>query len=188
MSKEYQLRGYMVAPLSTEAIRKHANNVRDVLCLPDEFVDLGIFLESLVNYAITLDVIDDVDMPGFSLHSEACCIPETATIYLTSETYTKACSNDPRTRFTIFHELGHLVLCHTRKLHRGQDTREARPYMDSEWQADQFAAEITMPLNIIMRDHLFAPNEIQKKFGVSSQAAQIRYDYLVKNRIIKKIP
>ena len=125
MSKEYQLRGYMVAPLSTEAIRKHANNVRDVLCLPDEFVDLGIFLESLVNYAITLDVIDDVDMPGFSLHSEACCIPETATIYLTSETYTKACFNDPRTRFTVFHELGHLVLCHTRKLHRGQDTREA---------------------------------------------------------------
>jgi len=107
------------------------------------------------------------------------------TIFLTSETYTKACSNDPRTRFTIFHELGHLVLCHTRKLHRGQNTRNTKPYMDSEWQADQFAAEITMPLNIIMRDHLFTPDQIQKKFWVSGQAAQRRCNYIVKQGVTK---
>ena len=104
---EYQLQGYLVNPLSRKQIREAASYAADILQLPETPIDLGYFLESLVRLEITYDVIDSSEMPGFLSHSEACCIPERRTIYLTTETYCRACSNDPRARFTIFHELGH---------------------------------------------------------------------------------
>jgi hypothetical protein len=182
MFGQYQLRGYLVPPIGVEGIRERALGVRSVLNLPDTPVDMAVFLESLVGWGITLDVVEDYDMLG----SEAYCVPETATIYLSNTTYAKACANDPRTRFTIFHELGHLILAHRRELHRGQNLQNGiKPYLDSEWQADQFSAEALMPLDVIIRYGLSSPDEIQKQFGVSEPAAQRRYDQLKKRGDIK---
>lgn len=181
----YQLRGYIVSPLGTNSIRDKALYIRSILGLTKEPVDLEIFLEQLSDYGITIDVVNDDDMPGFSNHSEACCIPETATIYLTEETYQKACINDPRTRFTIFHELGHLLLGHSRELHRADIKKNVKPYQDSEWQADQFAAEMTMPLDIIYGSELFTVEKIKSQFGVSDSAAIVRYKQLLKDGVIK---
>lgn len=186
MSSDYQLRGYMVSPLSTLAIRDIALYVREQLGLTREAVDLELFLEQLTEFGITIDIVDDEDMPGFSFHSEACCVPETRTIYLTEETYLKACKNDPRTRFTIFHELGHLILGHSKELHRANLPSEVKPYQDSEWQADQFSAEVTMPINVIYDLKLYSSDAIKKQFGVSEQAAKRRYEQLTKNGLIKK--
>lgn len=185
MSGGYQLRGHIVSPLSTQLIRDKALYVRDALGLTAEPINLEFFLEQLSEYGITIDIINDDDMPGFSFHSEACCVPETATIYLTEETYKKACLNDARTRFTIFHELGHLLLGHSKELHRANLPTNIKPYQDSEWQADQFAAEMVMPINIIYELKLFGVDEIKKQFGVSELAARKRYEQLVKNGSIK---
>lgn len=184
MTDPYQLRGYIVSPISIDQIRTKAMIVRDALGLGNDAIDLEVFLERLSSYGITIDVVDDVDMPGFSFHSEACCIPETATIYLTELTYEKACSNDPRTRFTIFHELGHLILGHSRELHRGNVPKDIKPYVDSEWQADQFSAEMTMPLNVILELKLFDSELIRRQFGVSEPAARRRYEQLKNKRLI----
>lgn len=178
MTEPYQLRGYVVNPISINDIRSKAVVVRDALGLGNDAIDLEGFLERLSSYGVTIDVVDDLDMPGFSFHSEACCIPETATIYLTELTYDKACSNDPRTRFTIFHELGHLILGHSRELHRKDIPKDMKPFMDSEWQADQFAAEMTMPLDVILELKLFDIELIRRQFGVSEPAARRRYEQL----------
>jgi len=182
----YQLKGYLVRPIGIDSIRNIAMHSRSVLALPENPIDMSYFLEYLFKFGITYDIIDDSEMPGFLSHSEACCIPERATIYLTSETYKKACKNDPRTRFTIFHELGHLILMHSRDFHRDQNIYEIKPkpFMDSEWQANQFAAEILMPLEIILREELKTPFEIASKFGVSTQAALTRYNQLKKRNEI----
>lgn len=185
MKESYQLRGYIVEPKSTLNIRTIAIHVRKVLEMSDKAVNMERFLEELCKWGIVYDVVDDSDMPGFSIHSEAYCVPETATIYLTSETYEKACNGDARTRFTIFHELGHLLLGHSRKFHRGQTMKELKCYFDSEWQADQFAAEMIMPLDIIIKHALYSVKKIQERFLVSAQAAQRRYDQLKNNNYIK---
>lgn len=182
---DYQLRGYVVAPRGVNNIREQAVRVRALLGLPDSAVDLEVFLESLVRYGVTLDVVEESEMPGFPMNSEAYCVPENATIYLSTATYEKACRNDPRTRFTIFHEVGHLVLFHRRELHRGKDLQHIKPYMDSEWQADQFAAETAMPIEVILRGNLDTPEKIRQKFGVSEPAAERRYEQLKKRGDIK---
>lgn len=185
MVSGYQLRGYVVNPLGVDAIRDMAAHVRQTLGMNDGKVDLGKFLEELVEYGVVVDVIDEDDMPGISAHAEAYCIPENLTIYLTSRTYKKAIDNDPRTRFTIFHELGHLVLQHTRPLHRGGTNKSVKPFQDSEWQADQFAAEILMPLEEIKRHGLLTASDIRDHFGVSQPAAQRRYNQMVSRGDVK---
>jgi Zn-dependent peptidase ImmA (M78 family) len=54
------------------------------------------------------------------------------------------------TGFTLSHELGHLVLRHSMAFAR-TDSRGAawRPFEDSEWQANTFAAELLKPLLVL---------------------------------------
>lgn len=185
MEGHYKLRGYIVRPRSIEMIRRCAGEFREILGLSDCPIHLESFLENFSSCGVTIDVMDDLDGPDFLNHTEACCIPESATIYLSEDTYRRACHNDPRTRFTIMHELGHLILGHSRAFHRDLSIEQAKPYIDSEWQADWFAAETLMPLNIIVRDRLFSPKKIQERFGVSRPASEFRYNKLLKRRDIK---
>lgn len=170
----YRLRGHIVSPRSIETIRSAAVAAHKVLELPEGPASMPTFLESLMNFGITLDVSDDETLTKTGV--EAMCVPETATIVLTEATYAAARREDPRTRFTIFHELGHFVLQHTKALARKDF--DAKPYLDSEWQADQFAAEITMPLETIRNRGLNSPTAIARFFKVSFQAANRRYAQL----------
>lgn len=181
-SNAYKLRGYEVAPLSINAIRIEAERVRKVLRIEaDPAPNLCMFLEGLVNFGITVDVRDDAHKELGAV--EALTVPEQLLIVLTEETYAKAIDNDPRTRFTIFHELGHLVLSHSKKMHRS-GSENLKPFQDSEWQADQFAAEITMPLDLIKRFRLYSAIGIQELFEVSAGAAETRYSKLREKGLI----
>lgn len=172
--------GFRVPPTSVAKIRAAAMNVRSVL-MPDGARDLETFVGSLQKFDITVDVVeDDFLLPGV----EASCIPEKRVIYISSSTYEAVRRNDGRARFTIFHELGHLLLAHSRSFHR--DTRADFPiWENSEWQADQFAAEITMPLILIRKLGLTEAWELQEEFGVSYQAACHRLSKLRQKGAIK---
>ena len=167
-----------------ESIRDISERVRAVLGI-DQPPSLEVFLESLSIYGITVDVLEDELATVFSFGAEAVCVPEAATIYLSEVTYSKACANDPRTRFTIYHELGHFVLDHKKMLNRANFRGAIKPYMDSEWQADQFAAELSMPLPIILAEGLYSPVKIRDRFAVSLPAAERRYKQLAKRGDIK---
>jgi predicted transcriptional regulator len=181
--RPYQLRGHIVSPRSILSIRGVAEEVREIMSLPDGKVPLAEFIESWSTYGITLDVLEDEDFTLWMADVEAVCVPETATITLTDTTYNAARRNDPRTRFTIFHELGHFVLQHSKVLAR-RDT-VAKPYLDSEWQADQFAAEVTMPLRVIQARGLNHEDELATHFGVSLPAAANRLRSLRRENVIQ---
>lgn len=68
-----------------------------------------------------------------------------------------------RRRFTIAHEIGHLILGHT--LECGIDT-------DGEGEANQFAAELLMPLAILKVDYKKEPDleKLAWKYIVSQEA------------------
>lgn len=93
-----------------------------------------------------------------------------------------------RKRFTITHEIGHIVLNHkpmdyTFSFHDIEEHKDKKLAW-IERQADVFATELLMPKNIFL-DMYFNRNikdvsELQKLFGVSRQAVEIRIEQITK--------
>jgi hypothetical protein len=143
--------GYRVAPRKISGIRTRALAARQLLVRKNSpFFEMAPFIERFHEYGIVYDVVDASDLPR---GIEACCLPEQRLISLSAETYQKACGDDPRARFTIIHELGHILLAHTRTFHRDSNETIAA-FEDSEWQANQFAAEFLMPLDHMAQEML----------------------------------
>lgn len=175
-AKQYKMRGSFVQPRKRVDIREIALAARKIMQLPDGAVDLCNLLDQLsVTFGLDYDVVEDFEMPIPG--AEAVCIPERAVIYLPKRSLHLASRNIPRMRFTIFHEIGHFILGHSRSYARGAKI-EPKPYVDSEWQADQFAAEITMPLPIILKHQTYTAERVAKLFGVSTEAARHRLNNL----------
>lgn len=85
-----------------------------------------------------------------------------------------------RKRFTVAHEIGHLILGHTQQNYDSSD----KSLDDVE--ANQFAAELLMPLEMLKNDIKIIKNvkELAKKYIVSEEAMWRR---LMECRLIPKI-
>lgn len=175
------LGGFRVAGRGVAEIRVSADNVRRILEIEDtpQDIDVGLFLDRLsVKYSITYDVLEREEMPHEDV--EACWDPESITMHIRDDVFEKACWGDPRARFTIMHELGHGLLGHRRTINRSGAERQPKVYEDSEWQANQFAAELLMPLDVIHSHQLNTAIKIERHFRVSYQAAALRLKQLEK--------
>lgn len=175
------LGGFRVTGRGIAEIRVSANNVRRILEIGDapQAIDFGLLLDGLsVKYSITYDVLEPDEMPHEDV--EACWDPESMTMHIRIDVFEKACFGDPRARFTITHELGHGLLGHRRTINRSGIERQPEVYEDSEWQANQFAAELLMPLDVIRSQQLNSAIKIERHFMVSHQAAVRRAKQLEK--------
>ncbi len=99
-----------------------------------------------------------------------------------------------RKRFTIAHELAHLLLHIRTGVHvdyaivKMRDARASEGTDEEEMEANRFAAEVLMPRRFLEADlaalgHIFADDEraiasLAKKYGVSPQAMAIRLSSL----------
>lgn len=175
------LGGFRVSGLRINDIRNSADGVRNILGIGDtpQDVNLGSLLDRLsVEYAISYDVLEPSDMPNEGI--EACWEPYSITMYIRSDVFEGVCSNNPRSRFTVMHELGHGLLGHRRTINRSGEDRKPEIYEDSEWQANQFAAEFLMPLEVICKLRINTALQIEQHFNVSGPAALRRMNQLMK--------
>jgi Zn-dependent peptidase ImmA (M78 family) len=80
-----------------------------------------------------------------------------------------------RRRFSIGHEIGHLLFCHPNDLFTASEKKEC--------EANQFAAELLMPLGFLKKDFAAEKNldVLSKKYEVSKEALCI---HLMECRII----
>ena len=85
--------------------------------------------------------------------------------------YNEDIKNPGRIRFTIAHELGHILL-----------NQFELTYEEKEKEADMFAARILVPLGVIQEIGVTSPEEIMKLCKVSYTVASKRYDRLLKVR------
>lgn len=104
-------------------------------------------------------------------------------ILIREDVFEDACRGDGRGRFTMCHELGHLLL------HRGGlalQRAQAKPpmYMSSEWQSDRFAGALLMPSNLLSLGD--TPADLMWRFGVSFQAASVRISQFEKMKGVMK--
>ena len=80
-----------------------------------------------------------------------------------------------RIRFTIGHELGHIVLGHVRPGEHTRQNREPQPGDDPmEQAANRFAADLLSPACVLWGLGLHSPEEIAEICKISIQAARFR--------------
>ena len=80
-----------------------------------------------------------------------------------------------RQRFTIAHEIGHLVLGHVGRGNVTTINREPNPKdSQEETQANQFAARLLAPACVLHELGAVTPEAIQQVCGLSRQAAEFR--------------
>lgn len=94
-------------------------------------------------------------------------------IAIARSVYDGAYDGNARDRYTIAHELGHLILHSHLGLARAKrpaEGQKVRPFESAEWQAETFGGALLMPI-----DHFRGcrnDEEVQLMFGVSAKAAQ----------------
>ncbi|PZT06150.1 hypothetical protein A7X87_08395 [Stenotrophomonas maltophilia] len=99
--------------------------------------------------------------------------PETAEIWLREDVYEGFLADQPRDRFTVAHELGHLLMHNGVSLARNmKKPSELKPYENSEWQANTFAGALLIPTATAQR--LRDEWEVAEACGVSFDAARVR--------------
>lgn len=134
----YVMKGSRVSPMREEEIEQLAQSFCSVLKLNKRFKRYDKFLESLVKFGITLSVLDDEEWHEATLGLTAGHYDHTSlTITVPNNLYELACKGDRFALSVLFHELGHLVLCHRPVLHYSNTPPNMTE--DAEWQADTFS-------------------------------------------------
>lgn len=82
--------------------------------------------------------------------------------------------NRGRTRFTIAHELGHILLGHELSDSRGHYRTASDRREPAEKQADEFAARLLAPACVLWALELYEPAEIMRVCDISAEAAGYR--------------
>ncbi len=182
----------IATPLSKIKIKNVCMAVRRILHLSRiERFDVVKMLDKLVfamedyGYQFNYEVRPDDDSI-FNIKEEALTELKTGTIYIKQSVMDEACSKkNARAIFTLAHELGHYFLHYFPNdvsLARVPDGVKFPIFMDAEWQADNFAAELLMPEETC-RD--MSIEGIMNIYNVSGQAATTKYNKLngIKTRI-----
>lgn len=170
---------YEVAYKSKLQIRNYARYVRRMLKIEGAYVDIVRLVEVqfpqfIPNYNFRVVNSEDIDvnMGGISACTEV--KDGKITMYVLESVYDEALKDRGRARFTLAHEGGHVLMHCTEdiKLNRIECPDKLRIPIEnernSEWQADQFAAELLAPLDMIQG---MTKNEIMWKFKVSNTCA-----------------
>lgn len=169
---------YAAAPLSRNDIAYNALQLRKLAGLEDIVnFDIVRFIENILpelHPNFLFEIAESYKLQGKYAETIPSYHDGPAIIRVREDVYVNAASGNPRSRFTLTHELGHLLF-HTpkhMKLCRLETNLPA--YMDPEWQANTFAGEF-----LVMR-HLacgMSPFEIADKFHVSYSVAEIQAKY-----------
>jgi hypothetical protein len=182
--------------LSYRTVEDHAAWFRTRLGLPlDQPLPAGIQLfERLGDLQIRVDGrtievaphVEPIPREGLTRYRED---PERFEVVLREDTYERLeGSDDPRARFTVFHEIGHLVehprlllqmseIPHAeRALMRGRTEHAA--FYDTEWQANAFAGALLIPAAGLRKlpSHALVPWQIATDYRCSQQCATIRLE------------
>lgn len=83
-------------------------------------------------------------------------------------------SNRYRRRFTVAHELGHILLNHPSKITFFRNSEIDHPYNIEEIEANIFARDLLMPATVLASLHLHSPEQIMKFCHISYTSAVIR--------------
>ncbi|KQS19247.1 hypothetical protein ASF99_05000 [Exiguobacterium sp. Leaf187] len=113
-------------------------------------------------------------VPEHKMYEYALFLPELNELRIREDVYEAALNGNPRHRFTLAHEIGHVCLHRgIKRLARGGAPVSIPAFKDPEWQANEFAGELLAPTHLIGN---LSQTEIMLKFNLSREAAKHRYN------------
>ena len=175
-----EIGAYKAKPLSRLQIRDIVSRMKKKIGLKEiAYIDvikvLEEFLQTLYS-EFSYEYVDDCELPD----ALAVTMPNDNKIVITKSVRDGALQGNGRDRFTIMHEIGHLVLHRGARVIFVANQENIMPYEELEWQADAFAGEFLMDYDIT-KD--MSVEEIVENCGVSLAAAkfQHRQYQMVKN-------
>ena len=83
-----------------------------------------------------------------------------------------------RIRWTLAHELGHVVLNHLPYIAEHNFNNLSNPELEAE--ADYFAAAFLCPMPLFNQLHIQSASDIQNTFGLSYEASEVRWKEYIK--------
>lgn len=161
----------VATPRSRISIREYATLVRKSLDIENAFeFPIMFFLEHVLEEifeGFCYDIVPDEEMGNRAGET----FPELNLIKIKESVYEGALRGNPRDRFTIAHEIGHLFLHRPGSVSYARADKKIKPYQDPEWQANTFAGELLVPMDLIRG---LSANHIADKCKVSFQVANIQ--------------
>jgi hypothetical protein len=173
MAPPYKTRidGIVVPARSRDNIASNAALLRQILNLTNKpyfpVVDVYEFLDLLFDGA-SFEVREVREMG----EDHGRTFPDKKVIYIREDIYERAYQGQARDRFTMCHELGHLMMHRGVALSRIDPLKPPKIYCNSEWQADTFASHLLLPRNLLINYNSVL--DVMTAFGVSFEAAQAR--------------
>jgi transcriptional regulator with XRE-family HTH domain len=165
-------RGIIVPPLSANAIRGFAEQVRSAFVEGDQvafpIMDVIEFRMSLLFDGFFLDVRDMASMG----EDEGRVIAGTNGLALREDVYERAWSGNGRDRFTAAHELAHFLMHRTVTMARTRSDAD-KIFCDAEWQADTFAGTLLMSPRHLGRFR--DPEDAADACGMTGKAAAVMW-------------
>jgi Zn-dependent peptidase ImmA (M78 family) len=165
--------------LSEEQIEEAARNLRIKLGIDQQTnPDMMTVIVKLKHLNAIKDYrrVPDEEMPD----DLAAFDPDERVLRIRESTFLAMNGNNPRARFTIAHELGHMWLRHKRTRHRNISGREIEKIVPTikrdEYEADRFAGSFLAPAHLA--DHRLTASQIAQRFIMSLKSAEIRKEEL----------
>ncbi len=163
--------GIVVPARSKDNISELACALRAGLQLSDEpffpIVEVYDYLDQIFDGA-TYEVLTMQEMG----EDHGRTYPDKNLIYIREDVIEGAFDRKPRDRFTLCHELGHLLMHRGIALSRVNPAAPPKIYRNSEWQADTFASYLLMPRLLLAKYRDI--NSVVSDFCVSYEAACVR--------------
>lgn len=163
-------------------IREIAWQVRRALGATLPYLDIVRLVEMVLPIVLP-DLVFSVQSKAEMGDHHGLTVPDHETVLIREDVYERACEGCGRDRFTVAHELGHLVL------HRDIQVQLARgaPFSirkerNSEWQADVFAGELLVSAEYLAGCSSDA--DLVEKFGVSRGAARAQWRVFSKEGLV----
>jgi Zn-dependent peptidase ImmA (M78 family) len=170
---------YIVPPRSTKKVEEIALAWRDALGAPNDWApDMIDLLENRLPTffpSFALVVRPDHEMGDAEAFTEF----NPPQIVVRESVYRAAARRDGRSRMTLAHELGHLVMhagvqTNPRMTSGNQRAPTHKIYETAEWQAKKFASLFLMPTHVVRQ--FASADEVVAYCLVSQQAALIRFN------------
>ena len=163
---------YKARPTSRRELANIAQKLRRLLCVEqDLYFPIIEFIELVlpkIDKEFDLEIVETSELPP---NTYALTYPDDKIIKIRADVYYGACANQGRARFTIAHELCHYLLHDEENISFARSKSDIPKYMDPEWQANTFAAELLAPGYLIKGMNV---EDITEKCRISYQCAHIQ--------------
>lgn len=167
---------YKASPLSREEIEDYVWRLKKRLRISRiQYINVVQLLENVLTVMFpeyNYEIIPVEDMPNRYAETD----PTNKIIRIREDVYDRACDDNPRDRFTIAHEIGHLFLHREINIvlfsSNGKSCLPKRE--DPEWQANVFAGELLASSCSIKG---LSEQEVSELYGISLTAARIQLSH-----------